>query len=107
MSPRKDVLVTRNNFNSTLSVLILKITKIKEMLSISISLSSWLAMATLLVIVRCAPLDDPFVDGRIVGGHKVEIQNYPHQVSLRLYGSHYCGGSIITIRHVLTAAHCT
>ncbi|XP_045534001.1 vitamin K-dependent protein C [Papilio machaon] len=50
-------------------------------------------------------------DGRIVGGSEVSIQNYPYQVYLLLKqaftGDYYqCGGSIVTSRCVLTAAHC-
>ncbi|XP_049947645.1 trypsin-like [Schistocerca serialis cubense] len=50
--------------------------------------------------------------GRIVGGRNATIQEFPYQVSLqRKYaigdgGSHFCGGSIIDARHVLTAGHC-
>lgn len=43
---------------------------------------------------------------KIIGGHVVDIKSYPYQVSIMLFGSHYCGGSIITPFHILTAAHC-
>ncbi|KAI4459622.1 polyserase-related [Holotrichia oblita] len=48
----------------------------------------------------------PLLDGRIVGGSPVTIQDYPYQVSLQLLGSHTCGGAIISDRYVITAAHC-
>jgi len=43
----------------------------------------------------------------IHGGETAEKGEFPHMVQLqRLSGGHYCGGSIITDEHVLTAAHC-
>ncbi|XP_055843699.1 trypsin-like [Episyrphus balteatus] len=54
------------------------------------------------------------VDARIYGGSEIQITDAPYQVSIRLkvddaykfgYG-HVCGGSLITSRIVLTAAHC-
>ncbi|XP_072743648.1 trypsin-like [Anoplolepis gracilipes] len=45
---------------------------------------------------------------RIVNGTKATPRQFPHQVSLmRTWtGNHFCGGSIISIKLVLTAAHC-
>ncbi|XP_058808166.1 trypsin-1-like [Phymastichus coffea] len=44
--------------------------------------------------------------GRLVGGREAPIERYPHQVLLEARGQGFCGGSIISKRHVLTAAHC-
>ncbi|XP_017791856.1 PREDICTED: trypsin-1-like [Habropoda laboriosa] len=48
------------------------------------------------------------MSGRIVNGTMAALQQFPYQVSLRRSYSerHFCGGSLITDRHVLTAAHC-
>lgn len=46
---------------------------------------------------------------KIVGGAEVSIVEYPWQVSLRNHkygGIHYCGGSLLNTRFVVTAAHC-
>jgi len=44
---------------------------------------------------------------RIVGGNATTIEEIPWIVSLRFFGSHRCGGSIISTTRVLTAGHCT
>lgn len=45
---------------------------------------------------------------KIVGGKDAEKGQFPHQVSMRskLMNAHFCGGSIISTRFILTAAHC-
>jgi chymotrypsin len=46
---------------------------------------------------------------RIVGGTEVAPNSHPYQVALHMQfgtGTGLCGGSVITIRSVLTAAHC-
>lgn len=47
------------------------------------------------------------VGSRIVGGEESTTQQWPWVASLNMvWGSHFCGGSFITRRHVVTAAHC-
>ncbi|XP_012942419.1 transmembrane protease serine 3 [Aplysia californica] len=43
---------------------------------------------------------------KIVGGSETDIEHYPWQISLRFDGQHICGGSLISDKWVLTAAHC-
>ncbi|MFI6638150.1 S1 family peptidase [Streptomyces sp. NPDC050504] len=42
----------------------------------------------------------------IVGGREAVAGEHPFVVSVQQYGGHYCGGSLISDRWVLTAAHC-
>ncbi|XP_073993120.1 trypsin-1-like isoform X2 [Rhodnius prolixus] len=43
---------------------------------------------------------------RIIGGKRAEEHEFPWIASLSLNGTFYCGASLITRRHLLTAAHC-
>ncbi|XP_054265999.1 trypsin-1-like [Macrosteles quadrilineatus] len=44
---------------------------------------------------------------RIVGGEEAESHEFPWIVLLSYRDKFYCGGTLITSKHVLTAAHCT
>lgn len=49
----------------------------------------------------------PSINGKIVGGENTTIEAYPYQVSLEVFKQHDCGGSILSPKVILTAAHCT
>ncbi|CAK8673843.1 unnamed protein product [Clavelina lepadiformis] len=43
---------------------------------------------------------------RIVNGAESEAGKFPWQASLQQFGRHFCGGSLIGVNYVMTAAHC-
>lgn len=49
----------------------------------------------------------PLLSGRIVGGQATTIEQFPWQVSMQRFGSHRCGGSLLSANRVLSAAHCS
>jgi secreted trypsin-like serine protease len=61
-------------------------------------------------IQKCGcPLNSPIFSktARIIGGEKVTIyRSWPWMVSIRKWGHHICGGTIISSLFILTAAHC-
>ncbi|EDW62991.1 trypsin [Drosophila virilis] len=78
-----------------------------------ISLTLWFSIVIRLSELEPATADDS-VQFKIVGGTVTEIARTPYQVSLRLkqidrqqFGrGHICGGTVISQRLVVTAAHC-
>ncbi|NP_001166071.1 serine protease 133 precursor [Nasonia vitripennis] len=70
-----------------------------------------LAIAVCLCFGVLAGLSGAKPQTRIIGGETVNIQDYPYQISMRwTYGvpkpMHFCGGSIVSRYHIVTAAHC-
>ena len=59
-----------------------------------------------------SPVRIPTIDretesfNRIVGGFEAAPSSWPWQVSFRDYDGHFCGGTLISSRWVISAAHC-
>ncbi|XP_056297903.1 transmembrane protease serine 4a isoform X2 [Pseudoliparis swirei] len=58
------------------------------------------------VTLSCSDCGQVGTPGRIVGGTDAFIEDWPWQVSLQQGGHHTCGGSLVSPRWVVTAAHC-
>ncbi|XP_029663392.1 chymotrypsin-1-like [Formica exsecta] len=59
-----------------------------------------------LLIIYTAVVGHELPGPHIVNGTDALLGGHPYMVSLRLNNNHFCGGSIIAKRHILTAAHC-
>ena len=46
-------------------------------------------------------------DGRIVGGRDATIEEFPYMAVMLWNGGQACGGSILNVNTILSAAHCT
>jgi hypothetical protein len=65
-----------------------------------------LALA-LLIPASASAQSNGSVQPRVVGGHNASISQYPWQAALEYSGGpQFCGGSLLTSRIVITAAHC-
>nr|XP_012225380.1 PREDICTED: chymotrypsin-1-like [Linepithema humile] len=59
-----------------------------------------------LVFIVLAYATEGALSPQIVGGKDAPTGKYPYQVSLRIYNTYVCSGSIIDNRNILTSAHC-
>ncbi|XP_037778104.1 transmembrane protease serine 6-like [Penaeus monodon] len=60
---------------------------------------------------RCGVAQSPqesnlVLESRIIGGRVALKSAWPWAASLRSHGQHFCGASLVTATHLLTAAHC-
>ncbi|XP_070826775.1 transmembrane protease serine 4a isoform X1 [Chaetodon trifascialis] len=58
------------------------------------------------VSLSCSDCGEVGSQDRIVGGTDAFIEDWPWQVSLQMGGNHVCGGSLVSLQWVVTAAHC-
>lgn len=66
-----------------------------------------LSCAFIASLTAAAPADEVYINRpRIVNGTDSSVQEIPFMASLEFFGSHTCGGAILTRDTVITAAHC-
>ncbi|KAG5343277.1 TMPS9 protease, partial [Acromyrmex heyeri] len=55
------------------------------------------------------PIFPPFthsISSQVVGGEEAEVGSYPFIVSLQIFSQHFCAGSILNEKWIITAGHC-
>lgn len=60
----------------------------------------------LVVFIISGAITERITPEKVLGGSDAQDGQFPYQVSLRIGGSHVCGGTIISDNFILTAAHC-
>lgn len=77
--------------------------------SASIMMKVFVILSAVVILASAKPRHSPKIgiqNGRIIGGQDAEPHAYPWQISMKSLGQHFCGGSIINERQILSAAHC-
>lgn len=54
----------------------------------------------------CSVIDSMATKSRIFGGNFAKENQFPHHAALFYFEMYHCGGSIISTKFILTAAHC-
>ncbi|KAF5296782.1 hypothetical protein FQA39_LY12300 [Lamprigera yunnana] len=65
-----------------------------------------ISISALVVIAKCTSSVPELINMRIAGGRAAMEHEFPYLVSLQYEDRHHCGGSIISVCCILTAAHC-
>ncbi|KAJ0171048.1 hypothetical protein K1T71_013247 [Dendrolimus kikuchii] len=76
------------------------------MLSYFLMLISIVYSQALQYEITTVPLTEVQSNTRIIGGTATTIEKYPYTVQVLYYSQLSCGGSLLTRKHVMSAAHC-
>ena len=63
-------------------------------------------LGALLTVMLCAAPAQAIKRPRIINGQAASQGEYPAQGVLKRFGTFICGGTLVSNRHFLTAAHC-